>query len=66
MTASEQRLEIAIAAIDALEQRCADLEDRLSTIQNAWDLLRPCDECGIVFASPEDYAEHVCPGRQGT
>lgn len=59
------RLDIATAAIDALEKRCAELQDQLSTLQNAFDLLRPCNECGVVYASPEDYAEHICHGRQG-
>lgn len=49
----------------ALEQRVLELEDEVSSLKNAFELLRPCDECGAVYASPEDYAEHLCPGRQG-
>lgn len=59
------RLELHDIAIEQLESRCRELEDEVSTLKNAFELLKPCDECGVVYASPEDWAEHICHGRQG-
>lgn len=48
-----------------MERRCAELEDEVSTLKLAFEELTPCDECGVVFASRDDYGEHNCHGRQG-
>lgn len=49
---------------EGFERRIRELEDEVSTLKNAFELLRPCDECGAVYATPEDYAAHMCAGRQ--
>ena len=66
MTADERtRLDIAVAAIDALEKRCGELEDEVATLRNEMDTFKACDECGAVFRNYDAYSEHACQGVQG-
>jgi hypothetical protein len=50
----------------ALKEKKADLLlRRLEALEARIEGFRPCDECGVVFATPDDWASHLCNGRQG-
>lgn len=61
----EYRLAVAVAAIENLEVRCQALGEKLSELKEAFDTLRSCSGCGIVFLDRDAYGEHVCGGKQG-
>lgn len=59
------QLALAAASIAALETRCTELEDEVSTLKNETMHFVACDECGVVFKDRDAWGEHLCNGKQG-